>query len=438
MSNKTDSPIFHSTIFKILLLHLGTSVIFLGIIFFAMYEKGLQGLRFAQMQQMRNDYLEIATNLYENHTFAQNISSETHTPFAILESKQVVFSNLALDSSNIASLLESNKGFFEKDGLFFVEFGRNKDTYRLLVGPHSNLSKRQKQTLKELDKQKIHIVMQGEIINSAHLPFFGDKPRFEQSFEPLESISTEIFKLRLEIVLYLAIALCVVGIVAYFLVQLSLRPIREKVQTLERFIKDSTHEINTPLSVILMSVQKFDTTNLSESNRKKLTHIKLSAQNLNHLYQNLIFFNFYSKIGIRESIDLKALITQRIEYFSPLLAQKSISLESNLSDSKIYANTDEMTIVIDNLLSNAIKFNHKNGEIKITLDVHFLSIQDNGYGIEPKMVSKIFERYSRFNDAQGGFGIGLSLVKEICHRYGIQISCESQIDKGSTFSLRWD
>lgn len=68
--------------------------------------------------------------------------------------------------------------------------------------------------------------------------------------------------------------------------------------------------------------------------------------------------------------------------------------------------------MIDNLISNAIKYNKKGGVISIILKANFLSIADTGCGISKSNLNHIFERYTRFNKDQGGFGIGLSLVKK--------------------------
>jgi len=324
-----------------------------------------------------------------------------------------------------------DSGFYCTNDYIFIDFRENKSIEHILTRPPLNLA-RQKMLLRHI-KMPLRVIIQG-----VNIPSFQD-PKPPKMFKPLsiKSIQNEIFYERIEIILSVLASLLGVGVVAYFLVKLSLRPIQEKFDTLGRFIKDSTHEINTPLSVILLSVQKIDEKNLSESNRKKINHIKLAAQNLNHLYQNLIFFNFYNKTLPQESLDLARLMRQRLDYFSPLLAQKSIHLSLDIKQSTILSNIDEMRILIDNLLSNAIKYNNKNGRIIITLKQGFLSVKDSGYGMPKEVVSNIFERYSRFNNAQGGFGIGLSLVKEICERYNIQIQCESVLDKGSIFRLSW-
>ena len=64
-----------------------------------------------------------------------------------------------------------------------------------------------------------------------------------------------------------------------------------------------------------------------------------------------------------------------------------------------------------------------------------LEVRDSGYGIQKEDLERIFERYKRFNDDKGGFGIGLSLVSEIARKYDIDLNVQSEVGKGSAFVL---
>lgn len=525
---------FNATIFKILALYLGTSTLFLGFIFFVMYQKGLHNLRTQQMVQMRNNYIQIATHIYEhkpNIDFAENargkgdakidsraessadfkgesktdsrvdsraeskpeskkqehrkreialataqldtIASEISTPFAIIDSDdRVIFSTINENLQAVLEMLE-NERFAQIGKCIFVDMRQSKSFEHMITHPPFNFSKRPKEVFRYFESLRLRVILQGEAIDTIEVPFLS-QDRAIDALEKLESIHQEKTALQIEIIAYLLCSLLIMGVVAYILMRLSFRPIAEQIHTLERFIKDTTHEINTPLSVILMSVQKFDTKELGEANKKRLNHIKLSAQNLHQLYQNLIFLNFYNAKSTSQNIDMKALINERVEYFSALLAQKSISINCMLAPAQMHANIDEITILLDNLLSNAIKYNHKGGSIEIVLESKTMEskaldsggaalaagaqnpsenpsqsqipspmqckliIKDSGYGIDSAIIERIFERYTRFNEDQGGFGIGLNLVREIAKRYDIQIRVQSEKNKGSEFVLSWD
>ena len=515
---------FTSTTYKILLLYLGTSVCFLGIISFMMYNKELHNLRDHQSMQMRNDFIQIATamaqrdfkssaglereikktleeieekeaKLQKKNTpknqakllkeiqklqelqslqanqalqaqqnaqtpqdtaqrfhkskeanpplleFLREMRAEINSPFALLdENLGVVYSDLSVGLDSISPIFASQQGFLRFEGFIFVNFSRNRG---LLFHHPFGGGKIPKSAMKYLDKQGWIFILQGEAVESGTKIFSKDDARLEaQRFsqpKQIQSIKKEIFSIRVEIIALMLLCLLVIAIVAYALVRLSLRPIKAQIKHLERFIKDTTHEVNTPLSVILMSVQKFDNSELGEANKKRLHHIKLSAQSLHQMYQNLIFLNFYQGKNNEQSLQLDSLINERVEYFSTLLAQKNITLDCKLDPAKIYANKDEITIMLDNLLSNAIKYNHKGGTISLLLtasqDKATLEVRDSGYGIQKEELERIFERYKRFNDDKGGFGIGLSLVSEIASKYDIDLNVQSEVGKGSAFVL---
>jgi two-component system OmpR family sensor kinase len=78
-----------------------------------------------------------------------------------------------------------------------------------------------------------------------------------------------------------------------------------------------------------------------------------------------------------------------------------------------------------------------NTTITVTLKEHVFSIQDEGVGIAEEKIKEIFKPYERGSHIAGGFGIGLSIVKQICDEFKININVESEIDKGSCFTLTW-
>ena len=435
-STMSKSAKFHKSIVYILALYLGTSIVLLGVICSVMYHKGLQNLKASQVAQMRDDFMKIATILYEHNNVqkAKNeLQSAIDTPFALVDSSGVILLSTIDDDLSTITQRIAKEPIARVGEKLFVD-------HRFLRHIPPPSQKLPKKIFHYVDSLHIRVILQGYNIDDAlPLPFFSHPPtQLDLAFI---DIPKEVRKLKVEILLYFAIAIVLMGIIAYYLTRLALTPIREKIQALERFIKDSTHEINTPLSVILMSVQTFDTSNLSESNLTKLQHIKLSAQNLNHLYQNLIFLNFYQGKGVLQEINMQGLVERRLEYFSALFAQKSLTITKDLAPAHLYANYDEIVILLDNLLSNAMKYNTKGGSISIKLckleSTFTLIITDSGYGLESSQIEQIFTRYTRYHESQGGFGIGLCLVKEIATRYGIGISVESEVGKGTRFCLSW-
>ena len=95
--------------------------------------------------------------------------------------------------------------------------------------------------------------------------------------------------------------------------------------------------------------------------------------------------------------------------------------------------------MISNLLRNAIRYNKENGEIFVEVDASSLSVRDTGIGIAEEDQAKVFHRFftvdKSHNGKNGGFGLGLSLVKRICENSGWKLSLESKIGEGSCFRI---
>jgi two-component system OmpR family sensor kinase len=223
-----------------------------------------------------------------------------------------------------------------------------------------------------------------------------------------------------------------------FLARMFVRPMKDSIMLLDRFIKDTTHELNTPLSAILANIEMMDTDVMVEKNRKKLNRINIAAKTVSTLYKDLTYLTLeQEKEEHKEKIDLKTLILDRAEYFSVLAESKKLNCALDLKDAEIYADRRKITRVIDNLISNAIKYNKRGGTVGITLREGYLEIWDTGIGIEKEKIPFMFDRYMRFNESEGGFGIGLSIVKMILDEYDIDVKVLSQKGEGTRIILKW-
>lgn len=252
-----------------------------------------------------------------------------------------------------------------------------------------------------------------------------------------ENVSHDLLLIRLQVLLSALASFALIALVSRFLVKIALKPLESKITMLNSFIKDFTHEINTPLSVILLSIEQLE--KQQNIDTTKFARMKLAAKTLSQTYSDLIFLTFPDTISNEEErIVMKEAIRERLEYFRLFFERKQIALSVDLQgDSTILASKSKINKMLDNLISNAIKYNKKGGFVSVNLKGRALSIKDSGYGIDEKNLTKIFERYARFNSDQGGFGIGLSLVKSICKEYHIEISCHSKLGEGSEFVLNF-
>ncbi|MDD5401433.1 MAG: HAMP domain-containing sensor histidine kinase [Sulfurimonas sp.] len=253
-----------------------------------------------------------------------------------------------------------------------------------------------------------------------------------------DAIDDELNKTKQTILIVLIFSIVFFGAVIFILSKIFLRPLRQYIELLNKFITDAIHELNTPISVLSMSLETMEVDELSQKNLKSTNRMLIATRTLSHLYNDLTFTMFSSEHYPVQKTDLKELILQRIDYFMPLASTKNLSFTKELRECEIMINERLMGRIIDNLLSNAIKYNKKNGNIKIELNENSFSISDTGIGFDQSKSKEIFERYKRFDNSNGGFGLGLSIVKSLCDLYDIEIEVVSKKDIGTTFTLTWN
>ena len=246
-------------------------------------------------------------------------------------------------------------------------------------------------------------------------------------------VKTKLFRLKLKILFASLGVLAAVLLIAYFIIRLSLRPLYEKIEFLDGFIRDTTHEINTPLSVILMSIELF-----KSDPAKYLSNIKTAATTIANLYEDLVALRL--KNGTKdekERLDLTRMLSERIEYFSTSIEQKNINLKLDLAnDVSLFTSKFKLRKIIDNLLSNAVKYCNEGGNISVNLTPGELNIKNSGKGIAKQNLPHIFELYTRFDEQNGGFGIGLNIVKKFCDELNFKISCQSD-ERLTSFEVKF-
>ncbi|MEA3498747.1 MAG: HAMP domain-containing sensor histidine kinase [Campylobacterota bacterium] len=227
-------------------------------------------------------------------------------------------------------------------------------------------------------------------------------------------------------------------VVGYFLMNLFLKPMKDALHLLDTFIKDTTHELNTPVSTIMTNIELIDKDKIEDKYLlKTINRIDIGAKTISNIYDDLTYLILNNKIlSSNEKINLKNILEQRVEYFRTLATIKKIDIETNLNENTIlYIDKKKISKLIDNLLSNAIKYNKVGGSIFIKLDKNSFSIKDTGRGIKKENIKLMLNRYSRFDKSVGGFGIGLNIVKLICDEYNLTIDIDSQLKKWTKITI---
>ena len=220
--------------------------------------------------------------------------------------------------------------------------------------------------------------------------------------------------------------------------RLFVAPMRDSMTQMNHFIQDATHELNTPISTILTNIEMLEAFGKCDKN-VELQRIEIASKTLSRIYDDLTYLNlnheYYRHI---ESLNLSALLQERIVYFSVMAENKGINIEENIDvDVIIDMDKNDAIRLIDNLISNAIKYNKPKGNLSLALSSKSFSVKDTGIGIEQKDLESISHRFKRANSSEGGFGIGLAIVNQIVKAYEFILEIDSELNVGTKAVIRW-
>ena len=246
-------------------------------------------------------------------------------------------------------------------------------------------------------------------------------------------------EIKYKIVFSFIIAFLFMILIGYFISKLFLKPMRDALHLLDRFIKDTTHELNTPITAIITNIEMIDKSLLDEKLARKINRIEIGAKTISNIYEDLTFVTLNNQIiSNNQDINLSNLMKQRVDFFKSLAIMKKIIFKIDIKDDVfLFCDNKKISKLIDNLLSNAIKYNKIAGTIKIVLSENTFSIEDSGKGISAENLATLFERYTRFDKSVGGFGIGLNIVSLIAKEYNLEIAVQSEINIGTKVSIKW-
>lgn len=267
--------------------------------------------------------------------------------------------------------------------------------------------------------------------------FVSDAPREHLNIKYVvaqsRTLSEALKNLQEKIFFTLFVVAFILAIIAWLLSQLFMRPIHQKVEEIERFINDVTHELNTPITSLSMSSSQ--ALKAGECNPKMLKNISISTKQLYDIYRSLTYLNFSSKTENVEVLDLKEVLGKSVDYYQPLAEIKRITFNVDTEETQVLLPEAQATLLFGNLIGNAIKYSSPNSTITMTLKDRTFCIKDEGIGIELDKQKEIYDKFKRGTEYSGGFGVGLNIVKSICDTYQIKIALHSVPKKGTTFTL---
>jgi signal transduction histidine kinase len=211
------------------------------------------------------------------------------------------------------------------------------------------------------------------------------------------------------------------------------------------------HELRNPLAPIRNAVQILRAKSTSEADRAWARDvIDRQLGQMVRLVDDLLELSRISRGKIRiqkEVVELGAIIESALESSRPLIAARKHELIESLPGEPVWLDADPVRLaqVITNLLNNAAKYTHDRGHISLSARKEgrqvVIRVQDDGAGIAPEMLPRIFDLFAQadrtLGQAQGGMGIGLTLVKSLIEMHGGTVQAFSDgVGKGSEFVVR--
>lgn len=223
---------------------------------------------------------------------------------------------------------------------------------------------------------------------------------------------------------------------------------RERTDSIRRdFVANASHELKTPVSTIIASsealqiaLERGDPSSASFAGR-----IEGSARQLDRLVADLLDLSRLEKESPElGSTRLDRLVREEVERVRAEAEVKAIDIEMSSEEVTATVNHRDVAIAVRNVLDNAVRYTPENGSINVGLTTEgneaLITVADNGEGIPTRDIERVFERFYRVDSARsrntGGTGLGLSIVRHVAESHGGNVSVESELAVGSTFSIR--
>lgn len=215
-----------------------------------------------------------------------------------------------------------------------------------------------------------------------------------------------------------------------------------------QFTADASHELRTPIAVIVAEAQSALTRNRSETEYRESLAVCLdAAQQMRRLAQSLLDLARFDAGQVtleRVSFDFSDTVRETLDRVQPLARERGIQIAANLAPLPLTGDPERLARVVNNLLTNAIWYNRPEGRIDVSTRMEgamaILTVADTGIGIQPEDLPHIFERFYRADRArgrsEGHHGLGLAICRAVVDAHAGDITVTSQPDVGTTFLVR--
>jgi len=281
-----------------------------------------------------------------------------------------------------------------------------------------------------------------------------DLPSRLQEMVPRYFYKEDLEEARKRLILNLGmtngIILVVSSLAGYFLAGRTLSPIENALEEQKRFVTDASHELRTPLTSLKSEIEvslRDKKLTLAEAKKLLLSNLE-EVNNLHILSDSLIKLTQYQKGSnglVFSQVSLSLITKEAIKKVFSLAKNKNITIENQINNFVIEGNQQSLIELMVIFLDNAIKYSPEKTRIKLTskkTDGYIsVNIADQGFGIKKEDIHNLFNRFYRVDKSRTkfdvpGYGLGLSIAKQIVEKHGGTIKVQSKLNTGSTFTVK--
>ena len=227
---------------------------------------------------------------------------------------------------------------------------------------------------------------------------------------------------------------------------------RRVEETRRDFVANVSHELKTPVGGLTLLAEAMDEARDDpEAVHRFATRMRTETSRLARLVQEIVELSRLQAADTLEApelVDVRECVREAVDHLLVVADDRQIEIVTDLGESRraaeIYGDANLVTTAVRNVVENAVSYSGPHTTVRVTLetgtDLVAVHVEDEGAGISPADLDRIFERFYRVDAARsrstGGTGLGLAIVKHICANHGGEVSVRSEEGRGSTFTLR--